>query len=387
MLVVAVTGCAIAGTLPVFLVGALALQIRADLHFGPSAHGLLVGCFFGGVAIGGIPLGGLADRLGWWRALRTVAYVNAALMLTIGLLVNAWPPFAAALFLAGLAHSMGMPAGNLAILRGLPISRRGVAFGVRQAAIPMSVLLGGLSLPLIAVPFGWRPVFVLALIAPITVLLTLSRLSSSPSGGPTRASGRTRPPMSAPFGLILVLSAGGAIVVNTSSAFLVTTAVDSGFSQGGAGVLLMLGSAISLVARIGSGVVVDRHGHGYGVIATMLGIGAVGFVLIAYGGTMALIVGTAMAFGAGTGWAGLLHYVATAEHPEHAGGVSGVLLTFGNIGGFLGPALFGVVVERWSFGVAWTLLSSVAVVAAGATLLAGRGFEAARQRESVAVVA
>lgn len=380
LLMLVATACAVAGTLPVFLVGALAVQIRADLEFGPSAQGLLVGCFFGGVAIGGIPLGGLADRLGWWRSLRFVARVVAVVMLMIAFGVHAWLPFAIALFVGGFAHSMGMPAGNLAILRGLPVSRRGMAFGIRQAAIPLSVLLGGLSVPLIAVRVGWRPVFLLAVIVPVTVLLLLRVLRDSPSGGPTTTVGRTRPPMSTPLAFILVLSAGGAIVVNTSSAFLVTTAVDGGFSESAAGLLLMLGSAISLVMRIASGVAVDRFGHGYHVIAVLLLAGALGFVLIATGGTLGLVVGTGIGFGAGTGWAGLLHYVATAEHPDHAGGVSGTLLTFGNIGGFLGPTMFGVIAEQWSFGVAWTVLAGVAVLAAIAVLLAGRGFEWRRSR-------
>ena len=35
-----------------------------------------------------------------------------------------------------------------------------------------------------------------------------------------------------------------------------------------------------------------------------------------------------------------------AEHPAHAGGVSGLILATGNIGGFAGPLLFGIVAEH-----------------------------------------
>ena len=110
----------------------------------------------------------------------------------------------------------------------------------------------------------------------------------------------------------------------------------------------------------------------------MLTIGAGGFVLLAIGGTVAVIAGTAVAFGAGTGWAGLLHYIATAEHPAHAGGVAGMLLTFGNIGGFLGPSAFGLLAEKSSYAASWIMLAVVALVAAAAVMAAGRGF--ARRR-------
>lgn len=383
-----VTASAVAGTLPVFLVGALAVQIRDDLQFGASLQGALASIFYGTVALLALPLGAVADRIGWWRAIRATAITITVAMLGIAVLARGWALLAGLLVLAAAAHSLGMPSGNLAIVRGVSAARRGSAFGIRQAAIPLSVLLGGLSVPVVAVRFGWRPVFVLATAIPAGVALALRGLRSSPSAGRATAADGRRPPLTVPLALLLGLSAMGACIVNTSSAFLVVSAVASGFDEANAGILLMFGSAIALVVRIGSGLFVDRSGtRGYGAIATLLALGALGFVLIASGSTTGIVAGTALAFGAGTGWPGLMHYVITSEHPDHAGGVSGLILAAGNIGGFVGPLLFGIVAEQAGYGAGWMILAVAAVLAVACVVSGGHLFAARRPEVELAGVA
>lgn len=378
-IVATVTASAVAGTLPVFLVGALAVQIRSDLDFGPSLQGALASIFYGTVAIAALPLGAVADRIGWWRSIRLTAATIAATMVGIALFARGWAVLAGLLVVGAAAHSLGMPSGNIAIVRGVSVARRGFAFGIRQAAIPLSMLLGGLSVPMIAVRFGWRPVFVLATVVPLAVALALRGLRSTPSAGPPTSADGARPPLTVPLVLLLGLSTMGAFIVNTSSAFLVVSAVSTGIEEGAAGYLLMFGSAIALVVRVGAGMFVDRPGtQGYGVIASLLLIGAVGFLLLASGSMPAIVAGTALAFGAGTGWPGLMHYVITAEHPQHAGGVSGLILASGNIGGFAGPLLFGIVAEHVGYSVGWTMLAGAALVAVVCVLSGGRLFAARR---------
>jgi predicted MFS family arabinose efflux permease len=372
--VVVVTASAVAGTLPVFLVGALAVQLRDELDFGPSQQGLLVSLFFGTVAVAALPLGQLADRLGWWQAIRTTA-LGIIAGLVVAATAQSWAMLAVALVGCALVHALGMPAGNLAIVRAIPVARRGLAFGIRQAAIPMSMLLGGLSVPVVAVWFGWRPVFVLALLVPLLVLVSLRRLRASPSAGRGAHSDGGRPPLTVPLVLMLGLSACGAFLVNTASAFLVSTAVAGGVDEAAAGILLMFGSLVALAVRVVVGMVVDRRGlRGFGLIAALLFVGTLGFVLVAAGGAVALVVGTALAFGFGTGWPGLMHYVITAEHPRHAGGVSGWVLACGNVGGFVGPVLFGIVVEQWSYSAGWMVLAVTAAIGGLLVLAAGHLF-------------
>ena len=37
------------------------------------------------------------------------------------------------------------------------MDRQGLAFGIKQSAIPAAVLISGLALPVLAIPLGWRP--------------------------------------------------------------------------------------------------------------------------------------------------------------------------------------------------------------------------------------
>lgn len=394
-----VTTATVAGYLPLFLLGALAVQMQEDLGYGPSAHGALVSSFNLTVAVAAIPLGGIADRIGWMRSIRGACLVLASAMVGIALLARGQVAIAGLLVLGAAANSLVLPSGNIAIVAGVPVERRGFAFGIRQAAVPLAVLLGGAAVPLVAVPVGWRPVYLLGAVIPVAVAVAVAgvlRGQVSPGSGPPGAPGsgslplgapplvrpaRRRPPLTLPLLLLFGLSSMGALMVNSTNAFLTTTAVAGGIGAGSAGVLLVLGSAIALVVRVAVGLLVDRRPdlRGYGVIAAMLAGGAVGFLLIGTGNRAAIVAGTAIGFGAGTGWPGVLHYVVTNEHPDHAGGVSSLMLTCANVGGFVGPLVFGLLVEHVSYTLAWTFLACAAGGAVACVLASGRGFAARRE--------
>jgi MFS family permease len=398
-----VTTATVAGYLPLFLLGALAVQMQDDLGYGPSAHGALVSSFNLTVAVAALPLGGIADRIGWLRSIRGACLVLAAAMIGIALLARGQAAIAALLVLGAAANSLVLPSGNIAIVAGVPVERRGFAFGIRQAAVPLAVLLGGAAVPLVAVPVGWRPVYLLGAVVPLAVAIAAagvlrteaSALASSsasssaepgsPAAPPVVRPARRHPPLTLPLLGLFGLSAMGALMVNSTNAFLTTTAVAGGIDAGRAGVLLVLGSAIALVVRVAVGVLVDRRPdlRGFGVIAAMLAGGALGFLLIGTGNRAAIVAGTAIGFGAGTGWPGVLHYVVTNEHPDHAGGVSSLMLTCANVGGFVGPLVFGLLVEHVSYTLAWTFLACAAGGAMACVLASGRGFAARARRELV----
>jgi hypothetical protein len=69
--------------LPLFLTAALAVQLRAELGFGPAALGVAVATFLGAAAAASVPLGRLAQRVGPGRGLRVAAAVSAVCTLGI----------------------------------------------------------------------------------------------------------------------------------------------------------------------------------------------------------------------------------------------------------------------------------------------------------------
>jgi hypothetical protein len=71
---VAVAG---AGALPGFVLGALALQVRADLELGITAFSATVAAFFTAAAVASGPLGRVGERVGATAAMRTATVVAA----------------------------------------------------------------------------------------------------------------------------------------------------------------------------------------------------------------------------------------------------------------------------------------------------------------------
>jgi MFS family permease len=54
----------IAVSIPVFLVGGLAVQIGDELNFSPAGLGLAVSAYFGASALASVPAGALVERYG-----------------------------------------------------------------------------------------------------------------------------------------------------------------------------------------------------------------------------------------------------------------------------------------------------------------------------------
>jgi predicted MFS family arabinose efflux permease len=132
-----------------------------------------------------------------------------------------------------------------------------------------------------------------------------------------------------------------------------------------AGWLLALGSAAGTLARPALGWLVDRRRTtGFGMIGVQMVVGSVAFVLLgARAGTPVLALATVVAFVAGWGWPGLLWFAVVRTSPSAPGKATGVAIVGTSIGGMVGPTVFGFLVERSGYTVAW----SVAAVA----LLAG----------------
>ena len=179
--------------LPGFLVGALALQIRGDLDVSVEAVAAGVSVFFLAGAFGAGPGGRLSERTGALRAM-----LGSALVTSVCLLrgrargaVRCWR-CSRAWSVAGLANAVAQPAINLFMADQVPMERQGLAFGIKQSAIPAAVLISGLALPVLAIPLGWRATFVICALAPLAVALVLARQAASLRPVPVRERPRDR---------------------------------------------------------------------------------------------------------------------------------------------------------------------------------------------------
>lgn len=369
-----------AGQCPAFVTGALAVQIRGDIGFSVAGLGLAVGAFFVASAAGSGVLGHFVERFGWRRGMQIAVVASTCSLLGIA---SAWSWLSLVGFMAvgGLGNAVGQPAANLLLADLLPHRRHGLAFGIKQAAIPMATLLGGLAVPALALTIGWRWAYALLAAAAGAALLTIpARCSRAATPSPNRAlrqrggAGKALPlPTLVP--LVVVSIAGGlaATVGNSLGAFVVSSAVDSGVAEAAAGLLLALGSVVGLAMRVLLGWLADRSDfRPLRVMAAMLIVGGLGFLFLTVDTLPALAVGTILGFGAGWAWPGLFNLAIIRSHREAPARATGITQTGVYVGAAGGPVLFGAVVERMGYDIAWATIAVVALLSAGLALLGGR---------------
>jgi cyanate permease len=363
----------IAGVLPAFGVGALAVQVRSEFGVGPAAIGLATAVLFAVSGALARPLGSVVQRVGSRRGmalaalLSTVAMTAAALAPTFALLV-------AALVVGGVGNALAQPAANLSISEQIGPGRLGLAFGVKQSSIPAATMLAGLAVPGIALVFGWR--WAMATGAVLALATTAWALTAGRGARPSVAGRHLEPDRGLPRRGLVLLTVGGGLGAAASTClgvFLVDSGVRAGLEPAHAGLLFAGCSLLGLSGRVGLGWAMDRSAgrSPYVLIANLLTAGAVGYVLLASGGEAAFAVGAVLAYGAGWAWTGLFHYAIVRDNRVAAASATGFVQTGLSLGAASGPLAFGVLAEATSYGPAWAAVAALAVVAA-ATVRGGR---------------
>lgn len=360
-------------SLPVFLLGGLAVLVRRDLGFGELQLGLAVSVYFSVAAVSAVPAGRVVHRLGSWLSTVTAAGTSGAALLLIAV-APSYGVLLAGLALAGTANALAQIGSNEALARVVPARRQGLAFGIKQSAVPAATLLAGLTLPLVGLTLGWRAGFAGATLLSVGYVLLAPRTPHErPARVPRRRAhfrlrGRAAP---GPLVLVAVAAGFGSGAASGLGAFLVESAVSGGVAPARAGLLLAVGSALGVVLRLFVGWQADaRDGRHLDVVAVMLGSGAAGMALLATGSGLGLVPGTVLAFALGWGWPGLLNLAVVRLHPAAPAAATSVSQAGVFAGGALGPISFGLLVQTWSYRVAW---SAAALVLLTAALLMKRG--------------
>lgn len=361
----------IAGVLPIFLTGALAVQLQDDLSFDAAALGVAVAVPFAAAAATSALLGRASESIGAGRALRLTSSVAALVMLGMSL-APSWGVLVAWLALAGFNNALAQPAANLLLARAVEPGRQGLAFGVKQSGMPASTFLAGLAVPVLALTVGWEWAFVAGACVAV-VAAYVAPVPKEPILAAPRAVSRTG---DAPLGPLIVLAvgiAGGAAAAGALGTFLVSAAADSGLGDGAAGLTLMAGSAVGIAVRLLVGARADRRGSRHlPVVATMLVGGAVAFVLMSISTPWAIILATPLAFGLGWAWPGLFNFAIVRLNPNAPGAATGITQTGTYIGAVFGPLVFGFLAQTYSYRSAWLVASTWYLVGAVAMVLGRR---------------
>lgn len=372
--------------LPVLMLGALSNPIGEEIGFGEARFGLMVGLFYLHSAVISLLIGGFVERAGPTRAMRFSAGAGAVGMLFIVVFGRTWAMVTVGLLITSFGMAVGTPAANLALARRIRADRRGIAFGLKQASAPIGSLLAGLSVPLIAVVFGWRAAMTVGIVLSIAVMVLVpdvdgpgaQRIDYSPGRRRVQREARRAGALAvartvrSSRSTILTLAFGFGFASLGSSAvgvFLVPTAVAAGIDIATAGLMLAVASAAGIVSRIGAGWQADRRGRDHlRAISVMVIIGAVGYGLLGASVHPVLIgAGAILGFAAGWGWNGVFALAITEENPSAPATATGQTHVGGYVGSAVGPLVFGWLAQYRGFGFAW--LAMVVTTVLGAAIM------------------
>ena len=367
-LLVAVT-TNLAGVLPLFLTGAMSVQIGRELGLDPSGIGWLLAGFAVMSLLLSAPLGARVGTIGISPSMRIASGLSVVSLLACAAAPNRLL-LAAAVLVGGTSNALGQTASNALVAARVRAARYGLAYAIKQSAIPLSILLGGLAVPAIALTVGWRHAYLVAAAVALAALLAVPR-HVAPSFG--RAE---RPVSSDERGSVWLLGAGlvAAVVAATSiGAHAASSAVAIGFSEGSAGLMVAAGGAAGLAVRLAAGVRADRVSGGALTAAAVLCVmGAVGWLLMSTLWPLLFVVGLLAANAFGWGWPGLVHLAVARRFPEATAAASGITQTGVALGLLIGPPVIGLVAVSAGWAWAWVLAAGYALVGAALIALARR---------------
>lgn len=349
--------------LPVQLLGASAVLAREDLHFDAVDLGVAVAAFFAAYGLSAWTAGHLSQIRGPRVGLIIGTTLSSVALLGIATVVRDWSTMIVLMAIGGVGNAFSAVGGNLALGSGGGFRRQGLAFAMKQSAVPVSGLLAGAAVPIIGITFGWRWSFAAALaLAPILYVLLSREFVEGASLRADHTAPATDWAMMVPVALAYGGAAGAASVLG---AFLVEAAVKNGLSVAAAGSILIMGSIASLVTRLGVGMFVDRRGRAdLMIVVILLFIGTAGYLALAQGSIVWFVIGTVVAFGAGWGWNGAFNHAIVSMNKRNPGTTSGIAMMGMALGGVLWPIAFGLLVTHVSFRVAWMATAALSFTSA-----------------------
>jgi sugar phosphate permease len=362
--VVLAVGTAAQASFSVVLIGmsalAPALQDRYDLDV--AGVGVVLGAASAGMTVSLLPWGIAADRVGERLAIAlglggaAAALTAAAFAPSVGMLV-------VLLALAGLAGASVNAASGRAVMHWFGAEERGLALGIRQAAIPIGGALGALVLPAL----GLRPGF-LAMAGACLVAALLGAVALREAGGDIGELGR---PLRDPrtwwlsFGSSLLLVGQIAVI-----GFVVLFLHDErGVSPAAAAAVLAVIQLLGIAIRIAAGLWSDRLGSRI-VPLRRLGV-ALALVLAAVGllvdATLVALVPVLIAAGTlGLSWNGL-SFTAAAEFAGRArsGAAIGLQQTALAVSYTIAAIGFAAVVDATSWRIGFAVAAVCPLAGAG----------------------
>ena len=354
------------GVLPIFLTGAMAVQLRTDIGLSLDSLGLVFASYFGAASVFSIPFRHASERIGLRASLRIGLVTYAAALAAMAVLASSTVEMCVFAGMAGIGTALTRTASSVLVTWHSESDRQGIAFGLKHSSIPVASLVAGLSVPALALTVGWRWAYAIAAVLALIVAALVPRSRGRLARGEKPGS----PDLSRwQLAVVAISFALGAAAAASLGAYSVSTAVAAGLSEGAAGVLVALGSVVGLASRVGVGYWSDRRtGNQLDLVAGMMGVGIVGFLLLAVPHHVVVSIAVPIAFATGWAWLGSYNLAIAKLNPHGPGAAMGVVQAGAFVGSIAGPVVLGILAENHSHAAAWigaaiaSLLATLVVV-------------------------
>lgn len=365
-----VVGAAVMATvstvLPGFLIGALSVQVSAEMDVSEGIYGWGLGSFFAAAMVASILLGRLSQRIGALSQVTLALGVTAVAQLALAATARSFGAVIGFLVVAGLCNAANQSSVNLALAQAR-LPRLGLAVSIKQSGLPTATLLAGFAVPSLALTVGWRWAYVASAgFALAALVMARAAAGSSPARGV--ANGAATPESSsrdlfgaAAVGAFLAFSAG------SLNAWGVGSGVDAGLGEGAAGLFLSLGAATGITLRLICGWLSDTmRARPFLVGGLTALVGSAGMALLAVRSPGIHVAAMLLAFGGGWIWPVFTNFGIVRANPEAAGAATGVTQVGIYVGVFVAPLVTGWIIEHSGYPLMWTVVAVSTVI--GATI-------------------
>lgn len=364
--------------LPMFMTGALGVQIRDELDLSATQIGVAMGVSFGCAALLSAPMGRVAQRVGATRAFRAGLTTTALSMLAIAATADRFWKLCALLAVAGVANALNQPAANLLLSIRIAPHRLGLALATKQSGMPAAALVGGIAVPAVALTLGWQWAYVFggALTLVVAAFVIASdghaneRLTDRLTASVRRTASRAVTPARPDLGVrLLTLYAVVGLLGSTNAGamvgFITSGAEESGLAPGLAGLVLSLASFTGIASRMYQGWQVDNAGIlPIQRLMWLYGLGALSVLLLAVDVPATYVVASLPSFAFGWAWPGLFNLSVIRNNPSAPATATGISQVGVFAGAALGPAAGGVVIDQGGYRLLWILGSITLMIGA-----------------------
>ncbi len=346
-----------------------ALQAQYELSIGEI--GLLLGATNAGMTLTLLGWGIVSDRIGERLAI-VIGLTGSALSLAVAANVNGFAALIVALVATGAFGASVNSASGRAVMHWFGPEERGLALGIRQAAIPIGGFAGAVALPAIVARGGVHAAFV-ALAVNAAVWAALAGLVLRERHVDEEIAEHFVSPLR-DFRMWILCTASALVLAGQLAimGFVVLFLHDArGFSNTNAALVLAAVQIGGIAIRIAVGRWSDRERRRvplFRKLSTALAIALAAAAALVHGPIVVLVPLLVVAGILGMSWNGL-SFTAAAEAagPRRSGAAIGFQQTVLGVGGIAIPLAFAAVVSGASWQAAF--FASAACALAGAALL------------------